>query len=383
MQLASMYSIVLGGLCVCISGILYQHFRLHSKRRKFQRDYNCSPAPKLRQMETLIGLSTMLENLKAWKGKTFLELLRQRFHTAGPTYSATVAGKRYIFTSEPENIKAVFADRFDDFDAGWARLPAMAPTIGEVLITSDGARWHHQRAMLRPAFNRRQILDYDFFKPDINTLINRIPKDGSTIDLAPLFNTHALTLASRLLFGEPIASLNPDFTHASQRFIDAARETNRGIERRFRVGRFLPLMPRDQEYEKGKKILHEYTNVFVQKALKHRASWEAKGEESNGDSGGRYVFLHELSKESDDPVYLRNHLLSMLLVGSETTASLMTGCLSLLSKSPNLWAGMRSEVLEMGDPHPHYDRVKALKSLTYLINEGESHLERCLDSTDY
>ena len=194
--------------------------------------------------------------------------------------------------------------------------------------------------------------------------------------MAPLFHTHALTLASRLLFGEPIASLNPDFSHASQRFIDAARETNRGIELRFRVGRFLPLMPRDQQYEKAKEILHEYTNVFVQKALKHRASWEAKAEKSNDDSKGRYVFLHELSKESDDPVYLRNHLLSMLLVGSETTASLLTGCLSLLSKNPDLWAGMRSEILEMGDPHPNYDRVKALKSLTYLINEGNSYPEK-------
>ena len=181
-QFARMYSIILGGLCLCLSGIFYRQFNLYSTRRKFQRRYNCGPAPKLWQMETLIGLSTMLENLKAWKAKSFLELLRQRFHTAGSTYSATVAGKRYIFTIEPENIKAVFADRFDDFDAGWPRLQAMAPTIGEVLITSDGGRWHHQRAMLRPAFNRRQILDCGFFKPDINTLINQLPKDGSTIE---------------------------------------------------------------------------------------------------------------------------------------------------------------------------------------------------------
>lgn len=365
-QFARMYSLVLGGLCVCISVLLFRQFHLYSKRRKFQRDYNCSPAPKLQQTETLIGLSTMHENLKAWKAKSLLELLRQRFHTAGSTYSATVAGKRYIFTIEPENIKAVFADRFDDFDAGRPRLRAMASAIGEVLITSDGARWHHQRAMMRPAFNRRQNLGCDFFKPDIDTLISRIPKDGS-VDMAPLFQAHALTLASRLLFGEPIASLIPDFNHESQRFTDAARETNRGIELRFRVGHFLPLMPRDHEYEKAKKTLHEYTDVFVQKALKHR-------EESNDKSGGRYVFLHELSKESDDPVYLRNHLLSMLLVGSETTASLLTGCLSLLSKNPDLWAGMRSEVLQMGDSHPDYDRVKMLKSLTYLINEGNLHL---------
>ena len=368
-----MHPLIFAGLCCFIGGVLYRQLQLYSKRRKYQEVNNCYPAPKLRQMETFIGLSTMLENLKAWKAKSLLELMRKRFDTAGSTYSATVAGNRYLFTIEPENIKAVFADRFDDFDAGRPRLRAMAPTVGEVLITSDGAPWHHQRAMLRPAFNRRQILDCGFFKPDIDVLINRIPKDESTIDMAPLLHTHALTLASRLLFGESIASLNSDFNHASQRFIDAVRETNRGIELRFRVGRFLPLMPSDHDYEEAMKLLHEYADVVVQKALEHRASWEAKREQSNGTSEERYIFVCELAKESDDPVYLRNHLLSLLLVGSETTASLMTGCLSLLSKSPDLWASMRSEVLEMGDQYPSYDRVKALKSLTYLINEGKTH----------
>ena len=82
----------------------------------------------------------MLENIKFWKAKKFVELTRARYYTAGFTYSATVAGNRTIFTIEPQNIKAIFADRFDDFDVGWFRLKAFAPTIGEVLITSDGAR---------------------------------------------------------------------------------------------------------------------------------------------------------------------------------------------------------------------------------------------------
>ncbi len=370
-----MHPIVLVGLLICIGGLLYRQFKVYSERRKLQFYHLCRPAPRLLQMETILGLSAMLENLKAWKARKFLELARKRYNIAGLTYSATVAGNRTIFTIEPENIKAVFADHFDDFDVGWLRLRGFGPAFGEILFTSDGARWRHQRAMMRPAINRRQILDFQFFKSDINVLIDRIPKDGSTIDMAPLFYTHALTLASRLLFGEPIASLNPDFKFASQRFIDAVRDTNRGIERRFRMGRLLPLIPRDNEFEKAKDILHEYADFFVRKALKHRASGEGKREESNGDLGNRYLFLGELAKESDDPVYLRNNLLGMLLGGSDTTANLMTGCLSLLSQRAGLWAGLRSEVLELGDWQPDYDGVKGLRSLTYLINEGISYLE--------
>lgn len=366
-----MHPVILGGFYICIIGLLYYQLSLYNRRRKFQQHHHCAPVPKLWQIETVLGLSTTLENVRAWKAKILLQLTEARFHTAGFTYSATIGGNRVINTIEPENIKAVFADHFDDFDVGWLRLRAFEPTLGEVLITSDGARWHHQRAMMRPAFNRRQILDCDFFTSDIDVLISRIPRDGSAVNMAPLFHTHALALASKLLFGEPMASLNPDFNHSSQRFIDAVRETNRGIELRIRVGRFLPLMPRDHEYEKAKSILHGYADAFVEKALNHRRSWKQGEKESTESFEDRHIFLQELAKESEDPVYLRNHLLGMLLVGSETTASLLTGCLSLLSKRQDLWTNMRLEVLSMRDQHPSYENIKALHSLTYVINEGK------------
>ena len=84
---------------------------------------------------------------------------RWRFGKAGFIYGATVAASPTIFIIEPENIKTVFAERFSDFDAGWLRRRAFAPAIGDVLITADGATWHNQRAVMRPAFNRRQIAD--------------------------------------------------------------------------------------------------------------------------------------------------------------------------------------------------------------------------------
>lgn len=376
-----MHPLVLGTFCVCIVGFLYQRWNRYLKRRDFQRIHHCGPAQRLPQIERIIGVGTMLENIKFWKAKKLVELTRARYYTAGFTYSATVAGNRTIFTIELQNIKAIFADRFDDFDVGWFRLKAFAPTIGEVLITSDGARWHHQRAMMRPVFKRRQVLDCELFKFDLDVLISRIPTDGSGLDMAPLFRTHALNLASRLLLGEPIADLNPG--HWSQEFLEAVRKTNRGIELRLRFGRLLPLMPRDHEYEEAKRTLHEYADAFVQKALDHRRSWEMGEKESSNASEDRYVFLREIAKESEDPVYLRNHLLGMLLAGSETTASLMTNCLSLLSKRPDLWASLRSEVLSMDDQQLDYERVKALKSLNHVINEGALPLILFLISTDH
>ena len=362
MTIASVLVACLALVLVCKQSLLY------FKRQRFQKQHQCLPAPKYPQYERWLGLDLMVRNFKSWKAGRLLDQMRSYFRLAGNTYSATVAGNTTVFTIDPENIKAIFADRFNDFDSGWLRRRAFAPAIGDVLITADGARWHQQRAMLRPAFHKQQFSDFAFYKGDIDSLIRMIPSDGSTIDLAPLFHIHALIITSRLLFDEPMASLNEGFSSSSAGFIRAFDSVNKGNQRRFQLGRFLPLMARDRFYEAACKTLHEYSDVFVQKALAYRKSWSLDGVNGNEKTQDRYVFLQELAKELEDPIELRNHLLGMLLVGSETTASLLTGCVSLLSSRPHLWASLHREAIELGVPNR--ESINSFASLSHVINEG-------------
>lgn len=371
MSISKLHAIIVGAVwlaIVVVGGALLRRVRSIWQSWKYQRDNRCISPPKFPQLERILGIDMMLDNIRCWQKNTLLSRHRWRYETAGTTYGCTIAGQDTIFTIEPDNIKTVFSDRFSDFDAGWLRRRAFAPAIGDVLITADGPKWHHQRAMMRPAFNRKQITDYKFFERDLDALIDRIPKDGSTLDMAPLFYVHALNLASRLLFDEPLASLNPEFDSSSEKFLRAFHGVNRGNELRIRLGRLLPLQPRDREYEAALKVVHEYGDHFVRRALDHQVSQKTSAEE---EVKGRYVFLRELAKETQDATELRNHLLGMLLVGSETTASLLTSCLSLLSSRQGLWTKMRAEVLGMGACDPTYERVKSLPTLNSVINEGE------------
>ena len=349
---------------------LYPQLKLYLARRKFQQENRCLPPPRLPQIDRVFGIDTMLQNVGSWKRKQYLPLQKVRYDTIGHTFSGRVAGNSMLFTIEPENFKAIFADKFEDFDVGWQRLRAMRPVLGEVLITSDGALWHHQRNLLRPAFNRRQISDYRFLQQDLDEFIAKVPRDGSTINLAPLFKTLGYNAATRLLFDEPMATLNPEFNSKPERFTEAVRETNRGMEIRLRTGRLLPLMPRDHAFEAAREVLHEYGDAFVRRAVEYRKKWE-QGETEKSEKGeDRYVFLRELAKESEDPSDLRDNLLGMLLVGSESTATMLTSALSVLSNRQDLWAKMRSEVLDMREVEPSYERVRALTTLTYVLNEG-------------
>lgn len=351
-------------------GFLYEQSKLYVRHRHFRRRHQCQQATQFPQYERILGIDLVLENLRCWKAGRLLDQLRSRFERVGNTYSATVAGTTTFFTMEPENIKAIFADRIDDFDSGWLRRRAFAPSIGDVLITADGPRWHSQRAMLRPAFNRHQFSDFGFFERAIDDLIQRIPDNGSTIDLAPLFNTYSLTLASKLLFDEPLASSDSDISISSDRFAVACRAVMKGTEKRIRMGRLLFLQPRDHSYEAACRVVHGYGDLFVQRALDYRQSWRPDGVKNDEETPERYIFLQELAKEVEDPQELRNQFLGMLLAGSETTGNLLTNCLNLLSSRPGLWAKLRKQAISLGVPNR--DGVRNFAPLSHFINEGRS-----------
>ena len=371
-MIAKMQPVMIGSILILLAYVLYPRLSLHLKRRRFKKHHGCLPAAKSPQTERILGVDIFIENLRCFNGKCLMARLKQRFEQIGNTYSVTIAGNKMVYTIEPENIKAVFATQFDDFDVGWQRRRAMAPTMGEFLLTADGIRWHHYRAMLRPVFSRRQISAYGTFKNDINDLLCALPRDGSTVDLAPLFYKSALALGTTLLFDETMSNLNPGFKSSPEEFIEAFHTVNRGAELRVRMGLLLPLMPRNRSYDDANRVLHKYADAFVQKALEYRLVWDSADAGSSEKPDERYVFLRELAKENEDPIRLRDHLLGMLLAGSETTASLLTSCLCILSHRRTLWAELRAEVLEMQDQEPSYERVKALIKLTHFINEGTS-----------
>ena len=81
------------------------------------------------------------------------------------TFKFNVLGQTVYFTSEPENIKAMLATQFEDYDLGPARRGNMIRTLGDGIVSlplkrasttsdmrqfvQDGKAWEHSRGLLR------------------------------------------------------------------------------------------------------------------------------------------------------------------------------------------------------------------------------------------
>lgn len=50
------------------------------------------------------------------------------------THRAYLLGQEIYFTSDPENIKAMLATQFNDYDLGEARRYNMMPTLGDGIV---------------------------------------------------------------------------------------------------------------------------------------------------------------------------------------------------------------------------------------------------------
>ena len=99
-------------------------------------------------------------------------------------------------------------------------------------MTTDGAYWKHSRSMVIPGFARTQVADLASFGVHVTNFLDNVPKDGSTVDLQPLFDRLALDSSTELIFGESVQSLAPETPAEAQRFLDAYNYAQKGVGRR-------------------------------------------------------------------------------------------------------------------------------------------------------
>lgn len=153
---------------------------VEARRRRFQQQNDCLPPRQTPQFDRILGLDLLLKGMKNVKNRRMVEVMYERFLSVGFTYSLRLGGETAITTIEPENVQAMLAHKFGDFDLGWKRRRAFASLIGDGIFAADGAEWHFARTLIRPAFVRSQVADLGLFEDHIANFIHHLPKDGST-----------------------------------------------------------------------------------------------------------------------------------------------------------------------------------------------------------
>ncbi|KAJ5471616.1 hypothetical protein N7530_008973 [Penicillium desertorum] len=337
---------------------------------KYARENGCQP-PAHFVSHGLFGMSLGIELAKSGPEHRFLELLRSWHQSYGMTFRAKIANRNIIFTVDPQNIQTTLALKFKDFGVGSARLDALGPLMGKGIFAVDGPEWEHSRALLRPNFSRTRINDTELYENHVAELIKHIPRDGSTIDLRPLFLKGTLDTATEFLFGESAHSLRTEGSSAGSEFAEAFDVAQYVSSMRFRLGLFGRFY-RWKEYNKAVRDTRAYVERFVQKSIDYRVAANS-GREVDQDikrlTESRYVFSYELSKQTLDKTNITDQILSVMFAGRDTTANLLSIVFFIMARHPDVWSELRKEVLTLDGRKPSFDDLKSMTYLTWVLNE--------------
>jgi cytochrome P450 len=118
---------------------------------------------------------------------------------------------------------------------------------------------------------------------------------------------------------------------------------------------------------KSQKTAFAYIDRFVDEALSLRQSQTFTEKQQSS----QYIFLNELAKETDDREVLRDQILSVLLAGRDTTASLLSNMFWELAHHPEIYEKLREEVKGLQGRAPTYEELKQMQYLKFCLNECE------------
>jgi len=116
--------------------------------------------------------------------------------------------------------------------------------------------------------------------------------------------------------------------------------------------------------------VHNFIDPIVAQAIKRKrdAEVDSTGLEKDRDDE---TLLENLVNSTEDPITLRDEIMSLLVAGRDTTASTLTFTVYMLAEHPEVLRRLRQEILEKIGPQrrPTYDDIKNMKFLKAVINE--------------
>lgn len=266
--------------------------------------------------------------------------------------------------NHPDYIKHVLQDNHRNYGKDTFAYRILRMTLGNGLVTSDGAEWSRQRRLTQPAFQRRRV---DGFAKgmtqaalDLLTRWETFARDDRPFDLAQEMSRVTLRIA-----GETLFSINlTDEAHAvGQALAVGLEEMTARVSRPFSLPLSIPTRA-NRRFVAARKALDGVVSEIVR--------------ERRRDPGDRGDLLSMFTLAEDpesgarmSDQQLRDQVMTMMLAGHETTANALTWTLTLLARHPEPEATLRAELASvLSDRTPTLEDLPRLEYTWKVFHEA-------------
>ncbi|KAH8983624.1 cytochrome P450 monooxygenase CYP63 [Lactarius akahatsu] len=341
------------------------------------------------------NLDVVLRLLKSFENDYVLQGFADLFHE----YGCTTLNTRFfwddqIISMDEKVFRFVAHTGFTHFEKGILWHERIDKLLGTGLFNAEGNQWRTGRQIARPFFTKERISDFHIFENTSAKTLNLIANRAAAyapIDIQDLLQRFALDSAALFLWGTALNTLDQPLTQPGRVvlgpkgsapadgggewdvFTNAFETVAVLITRRGVQGDTWPLLELFKDKtEEPIQVIMDWLEPLVKEAINRKA----KRREANGDAkvsarDEDTVFLDYLADRTDDVEHIRYELITFLIASRDTTSSLLTFVIYLLSTNPDTCRRLREEVIETFGltGTPTYVHLKKMEYLHAVLKE--------------
>jgi cytochrome P450 len=300
----------------------------------------------------------------------FLDLPRFRkdplggFFNAALTYGDVVRYRGVWIShqlSHPDHIQHVLQGNVANYRKGRG-YKILKLSLGEGLLTSEGALWQRQRKMTQPSFQGQQVASFvPTMAENAAAMLRRWEinaKEKAVFDVVPDFMRLTLNIAAQVLF---TTNLEAD-AESIRRTLDIGRDYS--VERAWSI--FPPPLSwptkRNREYRGALANIHGIMDRIIAERRKETTR-----------ISDLLTMLMEARDEDGAPMsdkQLRDEVITLLTAGHETTTLALAWTCFLIATRPDVVERMTAEMAFLNGRTPAYDDLMKLRYSRMVVEES-------------
>ncbi len=269
--------------------------------------------------------------------------LSEQFDRYGDIYKASIYGTNVYVVSDPDGVEHVLLKNWRNYVKGRA-IKRIALLLGKGIMVSEGDFWISQRRMIQPAFLRASVGELIGMITDCNKALlaewETAARAGRSVNVTRDVSRTVLEIVLRAIFGDDYDTCAADFRILSER------------------------PERSLEFAEAFRPLAEVVDRV--------ASRRRKANRTSADILG--VLLQARERDTGQSMsdrQLAREIMTLVVAGHETTASVLNWTWYLLSQHPTIERRLESELGPPGvtDPVP-LDELPRYRQTRAVIDEA-------------
>jgi cytochrome P450 len=243
-------------------------------------------------------------------------------------------GRLHVYyVTHPELARQILVEQPEKFHKAKLVKRAFRPFAGEGLLTSDGALWKHQRKLIQPAFQHRQLAAYAGIMVEHATRLMGSFGDQELRDIGAEMTKLTLGIVVRSLFGAELPPEARDISRSLMAVLDAA---NQRLNYVLQIPLWVPT-PRNLREKRAIAELDEILRVLIR-------TRRDSGESRDDLLSVLLAAADETSGARMSDQQLRDEMMTLFLAGHDTTANALTWTWYLLARHAEVEAKLVDEL---------------------------------------